>query len=60
MLAEHAAHGGAGDAMNPGDLAQAPSCLAIVNDSLAIEIERRPSDVPAFELGAPHAGRTGT
>ena len=30
--------------------------LAIAADTRFIELERAPPDVPAFELGAPHAG----
>ena len=47
---------GAGDAVSLGDLAETVAVLAVPNDAFTVEIKRPASDVPALELGAPHAG----
>jgi len=39
-----------------GDLAQALPLTALAVDSLAIDGDGLPADVPAFEPGPPHAG----
>jgi len=49
-------NGAAGDAVSPGDLAEALPVLAVPNDGFTVEIKRPSSDVSALELGAPHAG----
>ena len=56
VLTEHAVDGGAGDEMALRQLAQTLAPLPISQDGGAIENQRLASDVPAFELGAPHAG----
>ena len=42
--------------MEFGEFAQAESAVTIPKNRLAIDLERLAADVPAFELGAPHAG----
>lgn len=42
--------------MLPGDLGEAESAFSIAEYRGTIDVERRPSDPPAFESGAPHAG----
>jgi hypothetical protein len=42
--------------MTARDLPQALAVASIAEDGIAIEFERLPSDVPALELGSPHAG----
>ena len=39
-----------------GDLAQAASSLAVADDSATIDVQWPAPDMPALELGAPHAG----
>jgi len=48
--------GSSGSAVFPGDLTKTHTALSILADRFAIEIESRPSDVPAFKTSAPHAG----
>ena len=48
-------HRGPADAVLPGDLADAPSVLMVSEDTVAIEIERWSSDVPAFQTRSSHA-----
>jgi len=55
VLVEHALYGGGWDAITAGDLAEALAAAAVATDGGMVEIERLPSDVPAFELGLPHA-----
>src|SRR4051794_10767044 len=38
------------------DLAETLATAAIAADCSTVEIQRFPSDVPAFELGPPHSG----
>jgi hypothetical protein len=52
---EHALDGCGGDAVATGDLTKALALAAFAADGGMIEIERLASDVPAFELGPPHA-----
>ena len=40
--------------MTPGDLTKALATTAITADCSTVEIQRFPSDVPAFELSSPH------
>ena len=42
--------------MIAGDLAQAHPAAAVAQDGFPIQIERPPSDVRAFQAGAPPAG----
>lgn len=44
-----------GDAVIPGDLSQAHPAAAVAQDGRAIQRKRPPSDVRAFQAGAPHA-----
>ena len=55
-LAEDFADQGAADSVRAGDLAQAVSGLPITDDGAAIYLQRPAADMPALELGAPHAG----
>ena len=56
MLTEHAVDGCTGCTMALRQLAETLALLAIPQDGVPIERERLPSDVPAFEFGAPHPG----
>ena len=56
LLAEHPVDGGAADQVAFRQLAQAVTLLAVAVDGGTIEDQGFPSDVPAFELGPPHAG----
>ena len=42
--------------MAPSDLTQAFATATIADDGLAIDLDRLPTDVPAFQPGSPHAG----
>ena len=56
LLPEHAMDGRSGDKVALRQLAQALAALPAAQDGGAIEDQGFPSDVPAFELGPPHAG----
>ena len=43
------------DAVLPGDLSDGAAATAVAEDALAIEIERRPSDVDSLEARPAHA-----
>ena len=55
-LAEDFADQGPADSVSAGDLAQAASGLPVTDDGATIYVQRPASDMPALELGAPHAG----
>src|ERR1022692_3606821 len=48
--------GRSGDQVALRQLSQAVTLLAVTMDGGAVEDQGLPSDVPAFELGPPHAG----
>ena len=48
--------GGSGDAVGLRQLTQALAAVTIAQNADAIEVDRFAPDVPAFELGAAHAG----
>src|ERR1017187_1442361 len=48
--------GGAGYQVGLRQLAQAVALLPVTEDGGSIEHQSLPSDMPAFELGPPHAG----
>src|SRR5271167_4644226 len=54
--AEDAVVGGRRNAMSLGDLPQALAAAAITEDGFPIDGDRLPSNVPALELRASHAG----
>src|ERR1035437_6599673 len=55
VLVEHAVDGGAADKIAFRQLAQAVALLAVAEDGGPIEDQSFAPDVPAFELGPPHA-----
>ena len=57
LLAEHPVDGGARHKVALRQLAQAITVLPVPEDGSPIEHQSLPSDVPAFELGSPHAGQ---
>jgi len=56
VLREHAVNGGAADAMDFGDLAQALPAPAVAEDSFAVEFQGTATDVAPIETSAAHAG----
>ena len=56
FLFEDGAHQGPGDAMSFGDRAQAVAAGPIAEHRSPIDLSGPATDVPAFELGSPHAG----
>src|ERR1035437_4536804 len=56
LLAEHPMDGRAADKIALRQLSQAATLLAVTMDSGTIEYQSLPPDMPAFELGPPHAG----
>jgi len=56
LLFQHPGDGGAANQIALRQLAQAVPSLTVPLDGGAIENQGFPSDVSAFELGAPHAG----
>ena len=56
MLAEHSMDSRAADQVGLRQLSQAMALLAITEDGGPIKDQSLPSDMPAFELGPPHAG----
>jgi hypothetical protein len=56
VLVEHTVDGGAGDEIAFRQLTQALTPFTVSQDGGAIEDQGFPSNMPAFELGPPHAG----
>ena len=52
----YTAHRCPADVMSLGDLGEAHAVGAVTQNSLSVEVEWGAADVPAFELGAAHAG----
>ena len=56
LLTEHSMDGRAADKIALRQLSQAVTLLAVTMDGGTIEYQSFPPDMPAFELGPPHAG----
>jgi hypothetical protein len=56
LLAEHPMDSRSADQVCLRQLSQALTLLAVAEDGGPIEDQGFPSDMPAFELGPPHAG----
>ena len=56
LLSQHALDRRGGDAVSPGDLADALALAAVLLDCYIIEYQRGTADTLAFETCAPHAG----
>jgi len=55
-LVEYFADQGTADAVCLRDVGQRHAVESIANHGVTIDLQRTADDVPAFELGAPHAG----